>query len=287
MRVVIAGRGWAAIRTAKLISLISECDQPATIECIPIRDDDRTQQWLPSLRAVATQHGWRIYSSVTHAQLTSDDVLISVQFDRIIRKFELNGARAYNVHFSLLPQYRGMYTSYWPVRNGETKVGVTLHELSESVDAGPIIDQHIFPLPEFWSAYDLYTAFHGHAFMLIKQNVRGLLTNSCVAQAQDERQASYYNRRSVDFEAVEQMTFDASATSVRDRCRALIFPPAQYPTFEGRRVRDCYAMHDGLKADGPPGTVVARLPHEALVRCQPGLICFEFLDESCSDLPLY
>ncbi len=46
-----------------------------------------------------------------------------------------------NAHDSLLPDYRGPCPFFWVIRNREQQTGVTLHYMTEEIDAGPIIDQ--------------------------------------------------------------------------------------------------------------------------------------------------
>lgn len=53
----------------------------------------------------------------------------------------------WNIHGGLSPQYRGVITHFWPSYMLEPKwTGVTLHELSDQLDAGAIIHQTAAPL---------------------------------------------------------------------------------------------------------------------------------------------
>src|SRR5262249_19868610 len=42
-----------------------------------------------------------------------------------------------NVHFSLLPKYRGAAPANWAIVNGETETGVTTMQIVQELDAGP------------------------------------------------------------------------------------------------------------------------------------------------------
>ena len=46
-----------------------------------------------------------------------------------------------NVHFSLLPKYRGASPVQWALLQGETQTGVTIFELNEKMDEGDILSQ--------------------------------------------------------------------------------------------------------------------------------------------------
>jgi methionyl-tRNA formyltransferase len=47
--------------------------------------------------------------------------------------------KSINVHFSLLPRYRGAAPVVWAILKGETRTGVTIFELNEKMDEGDII----------------------------------------------------------------------------------------------------------------------------------------------------
>lgn len=44
-----------------------------------------------------------------------------------------------NMHYSLLPKYRGAAPVQWAIKNGESATGVTLFKLDEGMDTGPIL----------------------------------------------------------------------------------------------------------------------------------------------------
>lgn len=53
-----------------------------------------------------------------------------------------------NIHPSLLPKYRGSNPIFWQIRRGENQTGVTLHEVSEQLDAGDILARKNTPYPQ-------------------------------------------------------------------------------------------------------------------------------------------
>lgn len=59
-------------------------------------------------------------------------IFISCEFDQLIKPEKFNSPFLYNIHFSLLPAYKGMYTSALPLYNGEKlKVDFLFNELGE------------------------------------------------------------------------------------------------------------------------------------------------------------
>jgi len=71
------------------------------------------------------------------------DAAIVVAYGKILPPEFLNAPRhgCINVHFSLLPKYRGAAPVNWAIVNGEEETGVTTMRIVEEVDAGPILLQ--------------------------------------------------------------------------------------------------------------------------------------------------
>ena len=224
VRVAIGGKGWVAVRAAKLLDTLAAIGGvDVGVEIVRNQDDKGADSWLPSLLLVAQAKGWPVHAKAEEADLGSSDVFLSLQYDRIVDCAALGGARAYNLHFANLPKYRGSLTSTLPIRRGENVAGVTLHVLVQEVDAGPVIASRSFELPPFYSAYDLYRAYHNYGFELLKANLHSVLSGTVQAIAQDDAAATAFMRRSVDFADIELYNFDRDANEVRDYCRSLIF----------------------------------------------------------------
>ena len=71
------------------------------------------------------------------------DVAVVVAYGRILPSEYLSAPRrgCINVHFSLLPLYRGAAPANWAIANGENKTGVTTMFIEEELDSGPILLQ--------------------------------------------------------------------------------------------------------------------------------------------------
>ena len=66
-------------------------------------------------------------------------IFFSLHFDKIIKIENFKTSKLYNIHFSLLPKYKGMHTTAWPILNGDFETGVTLHKIDNGIDTGSII----------------------------------------------------------------------------------------------------------------------------------------------------
>lgn len=76
------------------------------------------------------------------------DLGLVVAYGKILPKelFEIPRLGFLNVHFSLLPAYRGAAPIQWALIHGEKKTGVTLFWIDEGMDTGPILLQKELPI---------------------------------------------------------------------------------------------------------------------------------------------
>jgi methionyl-tRNA formyltransferase len=80
---------------------------------------------------------------VAQFQKIGSDIGIAVAYGRILPEKIFLAPRlgSINIHFSLLPKYRGAAPIQWSLINGETKTGVTAFWLEKGLDSGPIFHQ--------------------------------------------------------------------------------------------------------------------------------------------------
>jgi methionyl-tRNA formyltransferase len=85
------------------------------------------------------------------------DVAVVVAYGRILPQQFLQTPRrgCINVHFSLLPLFRGAAPANWAIVNGETETGVTTMFIEPSLDTGPILLQRATPIGAMETAPEL------------------------------------------------------------------------------------------------------------------------------------
>src|SRR5947208_15204346 len=115
----------------------------------PDRPAGRGQKTISSpVRGVAESHGVPVIAPEKIRDpgflATLNDwnpkIIVVVAYGRILPKTILDLAPygCLNVHYSLLPKYRGAAPAAWTIINGESTAGVTTMQLVEKMDAGPI-----------------------------------------------------------------------------------------------------------------------------------------------------
>ncbi len=78
---------------------------------------------------------------------------------------------AINIHYSLLPNYRGGSPLLWQVVHAESEGGVTIHRIDAGIDTGPLLVQRAVPLPAGASSRELDRLLAGVAAQLLPEAI--------------------------------------------------------------------------------------------------------------------
>lgn len=92
----------------------------------------------------------------------------------------------FNLHASLLPQYRGAAPINWAIMNGESETGITTFFLKHEIDTGSILFQEKEPIYENDNAGSLYVRLMHKGAALVLRTVHSIERGEYRAHAQDE-----------------------------------------------------------------------------------------------------
>ena len=157
MKVLFAGSPEVALPTLRALqdsghTVVGVLTQPPA----PV---GRKQLLVPTaVGAFALEHGLPVRTPRSSADVLdavkefSPDVAIVVAYGRILDTQALESVAGgwWNVHFSLLPRWRGAAPVQFTVLAGDTETGVTLFRIVEELDAGPVTVAFAHPV----NAYD-------------------------------------------------------------------------------------------------------------------------------------
>ena len=119
------------------------------------------------------------------------DVAVVVAYGRIlpVSFLEAYTLGAINVHFSLLPKYRGAAPVNWAIVNGETRTGVTTMQMDAGLDKGDILLKRETEIAEEENAVDLMRRLSIIGADLLSETLA--MRNELTAQPQNEAEAGY------------------------------------------------------------------------------------------------
>src|SRR6187551_594871 len=135
--------GTPEIAAATLEALFESHDLLVGVVTQPDRPSGRGQRPLRSpVRKLAEAHGVPVIAPevLETLRVWRPQIIVVVAYGRILPKtiLDLPPYGCLNVHYSLLPKYRGAAPAAWTIINGEEQGGVTTMKLVEKMDAGAI-----------------------------------------------------------------------------------------------------------------------------------------------------
>lgn len=96
-----------------------------------------------------------------------------------------------NVHFSLLPKYRGASPVQYAILNGDKTTGVTFYLLNEKMDEGDILNQYEYKIDSEITSGELYSILFQLSAEKLPQTIINFLNGNVKAVQQDHSKASY------------------------------------------------------------------------------------------------
>jgi methionyl-tRNA formyltransferase len=185
------------------------------------------------------------------------DVVVVVAYGEIVGRgiLDLAPLGALNVHFSLLPRWRGAAPVQHAILAGDERTGVTVMRMDAGLDTGPILgtlEDAIRPDDDAASLGERLAHLGG---MLLVGVIRQLAAEGLPARPQDDRKATWAPKLGADERRVR---WEDDAEAIVRRVRALSPEPGAVTSFRGEPVKVLVAAVGHDDAGGaPPGTIVA------------------------------
>ena len=96
-----------------------------------------------------------------------------------------------NIHFSLLPKYRGASPVQFAILNGDKETGITYYLMDAKMDTGNIVHQEKYALPEGETAVDAYKRLFAEAGKGLEKVINEYISGSIIPYSQDHSKATY------------------------------------------------------------------------------------------------
>jgi len=197
------------------------------------------------------------------------DIIVVVAFGEILPPavLELAPGGAVNVHFSLLPRYRGASPVQHALIDGLTGTGVTTMLLDEGMDTGPILLQRGVPIAATDDAGALGARLSSVGGELLVETLEAMAGGSLEPRAQDAEDASLAPRLSA---ADRVLDWSRPAAEVVGRIRAFAPGPGARTSFRGSALKVLRA--EAVSGSGEPGTLLLPAGDEPVVAAGEGSV---------------
>ncbi|HKQ51663.1 MAG TPA: methionyl-tRNA formyltransferase [Pyrinomonadaceae bacterium] len=230
----------------------------------------------PPVKEFALQHGLTVHQP---AKIKNEEALglfasheadaaVVVAYGRILPASFLRAPRlgCVNVHFSLLPQYRGAAPVNWAIVRGETETGVTTMRIVEELDAGAILLQRATTIGERETAPELMERLSLTGAELLGETLSRL--DEIEPREQEEEKATFAPVLRRDDGLVE---WALDAAQIERRVRGFQPWPNAHTTYNSQRLviwRAEVAL--GGSQTGAEGEIVRAQGDELMVACGEG-----------------
>lgn len=182
------------------------------------------------------------------------EVMVVVAYGKIIPQtiIDIPPLGIVNVHFSLLPAYRGAAPVEWAVANGETRTGVTTMRIDAGLDTGDILLQREVEIGPEETAAELSRRLASMGADLLVETLEGLPTGAVTPLPQDHSRATYAPMLTREDGRID---WSWPALKIHNRVRGFQPWPGAYCLFRGRLLHIWKTRPTPETVSGPPGTL--------------------------------
>ena len=243
----------------------------------PPRPSGRGHRLQPSpVQALAEQRGIavRVPTSLREPEAQAEfaatpaDIAAVAAYGLILPAAILKAPRhgCLNVHASLLPRWRGAAPIQRALLAGDSETGITIMQIEEGLDTGPILLQQAIPIAPKMTSGELSDRLAALGTELILAALDGVMRGTLVARPQPSAGVTYAAKLRRE-EA--RLDWRLPAIALERQVRAFDPWPGAYFCGRGERIRVLQAEADERSAAAPPGSV---LDDRLSVACGKGVL---------------
>lgn len=262
MRILFAGTPNVALPALEWIfasehELVGVLTRPAAAQ-------GRSSELIDSPVAIfAKTHSIPIYNSIdlpeTKEAIQSADLVVVIAYGKLISKEFLQMPKHgwINVHFSILPKYRGAAPVQRAIWNGEEATGISIFQLDPGMDTGPIFIQKTVSIFEMESSGECLIRLSQIVPEMLDQTLLKIL-NLEPPLPQSEENSSLAPK--IDKSEL-RIDWNSSAITIKNMIRALNPTPRARTTFRENEIYILEVAVSDNKSTQPPGTIFAVNQH--------------------------
>lgn len=171
---------------------------------------------------------------VSELESQTPELIFVIDFGQIIKEPFLSAPKygCINIHPSLLPEYRGAAPVQRALLDGRKYTGVSVFQLVKAMDAGGILAQEKFEIPEGFNASDLYKSLSELGCKIAAEALRKIPDFNLTPQ--NDALATYADKLNKnEFELSFSMTAEKFCSTVR----ALDMSGGAFILINGKRVK--------------------------------------------------
>lgn len=195
------------------------------------------------------------------------DVMVVAAYGLILPRSTLDIRPCINIHGSLLPRWRGAAPIHRAIEAGDRETGVTIMEMEEGLDTGPMLLMERLPIEAHDTTGSLHDKLAELGGRMIVEALRALQAGGLQAAAQPDEGVTYAAKISKD-EA--KLDFTLPAAELARKVRAFNPFPGANGLVDGVAVKLWLA--EPVAGGGAPGQVLQADAQGIVVACGDGAL---------------
>ena len=187
--------------------------------------------------------------------INNADILLVVAYGKLIPNWILkSNIKAINIHYSLLPRYRGASPIQSSLLNNDKKTGVTFMQMSKDLDAGKIIKCFEIPISENDNKSSLEKKLTELSILNLEQVITEICSNKIIPFDQNHEQASYCKKILKEDSII---SFKESAERIYAKFRAYNEWPGICFIHKNKVIKIHGLEISSTKSPGSPGDIIS------------------------------
>ncbi len=246
VKTLFLGTDWESVETLKslledkrfdIVGVITTVDKPV----------GRKQIFTPSkVKEYALKNGIEIFHTEKQKEKYQQaldkfkpELIVCKAFGEILPDFFINYPKykSINIHFSILPKYRGAVPIQKAILDGEKETGITVMLMSAGIDEGDILKTIKEPIYETDTNLSLRERLVNISANTIGDILEQWVNDQIQPQKQDSSQATYCWQKDISKESAEIKWEEMKPEYIERLVRAMIPWPVAWCIWENKRFK--------------------------------------------------
>ncbi len=175
-------------------------------------------------------------NTISQVEKLNPDLIIVMAYGKLLPKTILNipNNGCINIHVSILPRWRGASPIEHSLMNGDKETGVSIISLVEKLDAGPIIAQKKFSIPNHFNKLKLSNKLTNIGTELLINTIPQIFENKIKPIIQNEKKVTYAKKLTSEHRKID---FNQNVKKIINQIRAHSPKPGAWFYLNNERIK--------------------------------------------------
>jgi methionyl-tRNA formyltransferase len=267
MKTIFLGTSWESVEALKLLvndpyfdvmCVITASDKPVGRKQVMTQSEVKSFALEKNIPVVHTENNKKKYMEVLDKY--KPDIAVCKAFGEIIPKEFLDYPKygCINIHFSILPKYRGAVPIQKAILEGEKETGISIMLMTEGLDEGPILEIFKEKIEKEDTNITLRKRLVQKTTNILIPTLRKWIAGDIQAVPQNDLKATYCWQKDISKENAEILWNKYEPKYIERMIRALLPWPIAWTVWNEKRLQIFDAEIITCQKNGNPGDLIVK-----------------------------